>query len=200
MRDRVYVGGTFDLFHSGHVNLLRRAAEYGDVYVALNTDEFAARYKRRPILTIAERTILVLSCRYVYDVLPNLGAWDSKFTIARVGPRYIVHGDDWTGKAYLEQLAVTEEWLEQRGIELLYLPYTDGISSSDIEERVRARDVHGCRHCTRGEPAQDPREPAVPDEEARRDPVLHVPPAPCVCLSGCRLEGGLPDGQFCRLR
>ena len=56
---RVYLGGTFDLFHPGHVRLLERASRLGEVWVALNTDEFASEYKRKPILTLDERLSLI---------------------------------------------------------------------------------------------------------------------------------------------
>lgn len=135
-RGRVYVGGTFDLFHFGHVSLLRRASYYGPVWVSLNTDEFAASYKRRPVLTLSERLLMLSSCVFVDGVVVNRGGADSRPAIEAVCPRYIVHGDDWTGPEYLAQLGVTEEWLAERGIELLYLPYTKSISTSKIIERI----------------------------------------------------------------
>jgi glycerol-3-phosphate cytidylyltransferase len=138
MTDRIYVGGTFDLFHCGHVALLRRASELGPVTVALNTDEFAAEYKRPPILTLAERTELVAACRYVENVIVNTGGQDSKPSILVSGCNVIVHGDDWTGELLLTQLDVSREWLDAHGVRMHYLPYTPGISSAVIEQRILA--------------------------------------------------------------
>lgn len=138
MTDRIYVGGTFDLFHGGHVALLRRASELGPVTVALNTDEFAAQYKRPPILTLAERTELVAACRYVENVIVNTGGQDSKPSILASGCNVIVHGDDWTGGSLLAQLSVSQEWLDEHGVRMHYLPYSPGISSAVIEQRILA--------------------------------------------------------------
>lgn len=64
----VYVIGVFDLFHFGHVELLRRAKELGDrLIVAINGDEMVASYKRRPFLSEQDRLEVVKACRYVDD-------------------------------------------------------------------------------------------------------------------------------------
>jgi cytidyltransferase-like protein len=133
--DRVYVGGVFDLPHPGHLNLLTRAAEFGEVWVSLNTDEFAARYKRRPVMTLGERLVMVAALKPVTAVVVNTGCEDSRPAIEHVGPRWVVHGDDWTGDSLLTQLGVNREWLTARGIDLLYLPYTAGISTTDLRDR-----------------------------------------------------------------
>lgn len=143
MNGCVYVGGTFDLFHAGHVELLRRAAGYGPVIVALNSDEFAARYKRRPVMTFAERKRVVESCRYVYRVIRNIGAEDTGRTIDTLHAigddrvEHIIHGDDWTGEAYLSQLGINYAWIAERGITMHYLSYTEGISTREIIERCQ---------------------------------------------------------------
>jgi len=134
---RIYVGGTFDLFHGGHVRLLKRASRLGEVWVSLNTDEFATQYKRKPILSLNERLEVVSACEFVSQVVVNEGGADSKPAILKVDPDYIVHGDDWVGDSFLEQLGVTNDWLHMQGIGLVFLPYTDGISSGEIERRVR---------------------------------------------------------------
>jgi glycerol-3-phosphate cytidylyltransferase len=137
----VYVGGTFDLFHSGHINFLSRCAEYGKVVVALNTDQFAARYKREPILSLAERYDAVEACRFVDKVFVNIGNEDSWITIntmpADCKIKYIAHGDDWTGESLLKQLNVSQPWLDEKGIQMLYIPYTEGISTSEIIRRIK---------------------------------------------------------------
>jgi cytidyltransferase-like protein len=141
MPDLVYIGGTFDLFHWGHVQLLKRACRYGDVVVALNPDDFAAAYKRQPIMNLAERWAVVEACKYVTHVDVNLEGANSAPTITRWRPRYIAHGDDWQGSDLLRQLGITEEFLGDYGIEMLYLPYTADISSSEVIARCRQSDL-----------------------------------------------------------
>ncbi len=136
---KIYVGGTFDLFHPGHIRLLKRAAQIGQVWVSLNTDEFATEYKRKPVMSYAERAEILEACRYVTNVVENTGGADSRPAIEKVAPKYIVHGDDWMGDSYLAQLGVTREWLHELDIALVYFPYTDWISTSEIEDRIRVR-------------------------------------------------------------
>lgn len=137
----VYTGGTFDLFHSGHVNFLRQcyeiAGETGKVVVSLNTDDFILEYKGGlPICDYAERAAVLRGCRYVGEVIPNVGGQDSKIAILNVNPDYIVIGSDWENKDYFGQMMFTREWLAGQGIELIYVPYTDAISTSEIKKRL----------------------------------------------------------------
>lgn len=134
------MGGTFDLFHAGHVAFLRAAKQLagddGDLVVALNTDEFAAEYKRPTVMSLEERMVVVGACRFVDEVRVNEGGKDSRRSIGQSRATMIVHGDDWTGEALMRQLGVSSAWLAEKGITLEYLPYTAGISSSEIEQRV----------------------------------------------------------------
>jgi phosphoenolpyruvate phosphomutase / 2-hydroxyethylphosphonate cytidylyltransferase len=135
---RVYVPGTFDCLHVGHLNLLDFAAGLGEVWVGLNTDEFAERYKRRPVYPLKDRIRIMESLRQVDEVIVNEGCEDSRPAILECRPTYIVHGDDWTGEAYNRQLGITDEFLIQNGIYILHPPYTAGVSTTEIIERMPA--------------------------------------------------------------
>lgn len=137
---KVYTGGTFDLLHSGHVAFLKRCAELGSVTVSLNTDEFIAEYKGKPpVMTYQERRDVLLGCRHVDAVIPNYGGTDSRLSIEAVNPNIIVVGSDWARRDYYAQMGFTQDWLDERGIALMYVPYTAGISSTDIKGRLRSR-------------------------------------------------------------
>lgn len=131
---KLYTGGTFDLFHAGHVNFLRHCRKISDrVVVALNSDEFVLRYKgRKPVLSYEDRKEVLLACRYVDEVVCNTGGEDSKPTIIEVGPDIIAVGDDWAKKNYYEQMGFSQDWLDENGITLVYMPYKQGISSTII--------------------------------------------------------------------
>jgi glycerol-3-phosphate cytidylyltransferase len=134
----VLVMGTFDLLHHGHINLLRSAACLGEVTVAVNTSDFVHEYKGRyPVQTLHERMEALKGVRYVHDVVVNEGGYDAKVTIRDVNPRWLVHGDDWTGDSYLRQLGVTQDWLREHDVALHYVPYTEGVSTSDLIERCK---------------------------------------------------------------
>ena len=135
---RIYTGGTFDLFHAGHVEFLRRCAELGSVTVSLNEDEFIEKYKtKRPVISYREREAVLLGCRWVDNVVPNLGGSDSRVSIGLVNPDLVVIGSDWARRDYYSQMGFDQDWLDERGIGLCYIPYTQGISSTAIKERLR---------------------------------------------------------------
>jgi len=135
---KVYTGGTFDLLHRGHVSFLKRCSEIGDVTVALNTDEFIERYKGKPpIMSYAEREAVLLGLRYVSDVVPNVGGADSRISIDLAKPDFLVIGSDWARRDYYKQMMFDQDWLDERGIALCYIPYTDGISTTNIKGRLK---------------------------------------------------------------
>lgn len=134
----VYTGGTFDLFHAGHVRFLRLCAEIGCVTVAVNTDEFVSKYKgRSPVIGLNDRIAVLKACRWVSCVVVNECGEDSKVAIEKVDPDIIAVGSDWQKKDYCKQMGFTLDWLSEKKIELVYLPYTVGISSSLIKTRMR---------------------------------------------------------------
>ena len=137
----VYTGGTFDLFHSGHVNFLKSCKEIagheGKVVVSLNTDSFILEYKKElPICSEQERKIVLESCKYVDEVVFNVGGKDSKIAIELVNPNYIIIGSDWARKDYYEQMQFTQDWLDKKNIGLIYVPYTSDISTTKIKEKL----------------------------------------------------------------
>lgn len=133
----IYTGGTFDLYHSGHANFLARCAELGRVIVSLNTDEFIEAYKgKAPVISYEERRAVLLSCRSVSDVIPNFGGADSKPAIEMTSPDIVAIGSDWARRDYYSQMGFTQDWLDDRGISLIYIPYTAGISSTAIKARL----------------------------------------------------------------
>jgi glycerol-3-phosphate cytidylyltransferase len=140
MSPLVYTGGTFDLFHAGHVRFLQRCAELGDVVVSLNTDEFIEEYKGKPpVICFSDRREVIRSCRFVTDVITNSGGPDSTQAINSVMPDIIAIGSDWAVKDYYKQMNFDQDWLDARGIALIYIPYTQGISSTAIKERMLFR-------------------------------------------------------------
>jgi len=116
--------GTFDLFHFGHVELLRRMAKLCDkLVVACSTDEFNALKGKECIIPFEHRCIVLHACRYVDDVIPE-NDWGQKRTdIVSQNADIFAMGSDWEGK--FDDLSDI--------VDVVYLPRTDGISSSDIK-------------------------------------------------------------------
>jgi len=132
-----YTGGTFDTPHAGHFQFLEKCATYGDVVLALNTDNFVKQFKGHyPIMPFHERYTIFSACKYVKRIIANLSGADSKPTIVSVKPDYIIIGDDWLKKDYYKQMGFTKEWLEEQNIKLIYVPYTPYVSSTIIKQRI----------------------------------------------------------------
>lgn len=136
----IYTGGTFDLYHAGHARFLARCAELGEVTVSLNTDEFIEEYKGKPpVISFADRAEVLLSTRSVSQVIPNSGGSDSRWAIEAVMPDIIAIGTDWARRDYYKQMGFDQDWLDDRAIALIYIPYTQGISSTAVKERILFR-------------------------------------------------------------
>lgn len=136
---KLYTGGTFDLFHKGHVNFLRQCKEIADyVVVSLNTDDFIYRYKGSyPVINFEDRRDVLLSCKYVDEVISNTDGEDSKPAILSIQPKFIAIGSDWAKKDYYKQMNFTQEWLDDNGMVLIYLPYTEHISTTKIKNILK---------------------------------------------------------------
>jgi glycerol-3-phosphate cytidylyltransferase len=141
----VYTGGTFDLFHKGHVELLaacrKIAGDDGVVVVALNTDEFIAEFKGgAPFQSYEDRKVALEACRYVDRVVQNWGGADSTVTIRGLEPMpdVVAIGSDWACRDYYSQMGFTAEWLRENEITLVYVDRTTGESTTSIKERLRS--------------------------------------------------------------
>lgn len=134
MKDKIigYTAGVFDLFHIGHLNILKRAkAECDYLIVAVSTDELVEEYKHKtPIIPYDERKSIVESIKYVDEVVPQINrdkmaSWEKyKFDKMFVG-------DDWKGDKMFQEL---EEKFREKGVGIVYFPYTKGTSSTYLRE------------------------------------------------------------------
>ncbi|MCI8465148.1 MAG: glycerol-3-phosphate cytidylyltransferase [Lachnospiraceae bacterium] len=129
---RVITYGTFDLLHYGHIHLLRRARALGDyLVVALSTDEFNWKEKRKTCyFSYEQRKILLESIRYVDLVIPETG-WEQKRTdVYEYHINIFAMGDDWRGKF---------DFLKEEGVEVVYLPRTPEISTTQIKSDLHVK-------------------------------------------------------------
>ena len=126
-----YTCGVYDLFHIGHLNLLKNAKGMCDkLIVGITVDELVSYKNKKAFIPYEERIEMVRACRYVDAVVPQEDM--DKLTMCRkLGASYLFVGDDWYG---------TEEWnnyekeFEKNNIRIIYFPYTKGISSTRIRE------------------------------------------------------------------
>ena len=120
--------GTFDLFHIGHLNLLKRARELGDkLVVAVSTDEFNATKGKTTLMPFEHRVELVRSVRFVDEVIAESN-WEQKINdVQRHKVDVFVMGSDWQGKFdFLKPYC-----------EVVYLPRTDNVSSTELKKAIQ---------------------------------------------------------------
>jgi len=136
MRNKVvgYTTGVFDLFHIGHLNILKKAKEQCDyLIVGVSTDELTIDYKNKmPIIPFVERIEIVKSIKYVDEVvaqksLDKYEAWE------RLHYTKLFHGDDWKNTELYRNM---QEKFEKVGVEIVYFPYTSGTSSTIIKRFI----------------------------------------------------------------
>ncbi|QEE60489.1 adenylyltransferase/cytidyltransferase family protein [Salinibacterium sp. dk2585] len=129
-----YAAGAFDLFHIGHLNILRRARSECDFLIAgVVSDEMLERSKgARPVVPLAERLEIVRSVRYVDDAVAEVVP-DKLETWRAVGFTHFFKGDDWRGT---ERGILLEQQFRAVGVEVVYFPYTGGTSSTRLRRAL----------------------------------------------------------------
>ncbi len=130
-----YTTGVLDLFHIGHLNILRRAKEQCEyLIVGVSTDECVRTYKNKtPVIPFEQRIQIVEAIKYVDKVVPQtcmdkIQAWkEIKFEA-------LFHGNDWQNSDMYNKII---QDFEAVGVDVVFLPHTDGISSTDITKKVK---------------------------------------------------------------
>lgn len=119
--------GTFDLFHVGHIRLLKRLSELGDkLIVGVSTDEFNLKKGKKSFFSYAERAEIVQSCRYVDQVIPERDWEQKRNDILECNVDVFAMGDDWVG---------TFDSLKDI-CDVVYLERTENISTTDIKSKL----------------------------------------------------------------
>lgn len=133
---KVYVGMSADLVHPGHLNILKEAAKHGEVVVGLLTDAAIASYKRIPYMEFEQRKIVIENIKGVSQVVPQ-ETLDYVPNLRKYKPDYVVHGDDWKEGVQRQTRAKVIEALAEWGGELIEIPYTQGISSTQLNKALK---------------------------------------------------------------
>lgn len=130
-----YTTGVFDMFHIGHLNILRRAKEKCDyLIVGVSTDEVVEGYKHhKPIIPYDQRAAIVEAIKYVDEVVPQSSMDKTEFLKQRHFD-VMFHGDEWKGTDLYNKY---EEEFAKYGARIEYLSHTEGISSSMLREIIK---------------------------------------------------------------
>lgn len=140
MTDRVYVAMSADIIHRGHIGLIKRAAELGELWVGVLSDEAIASYKRYPLMGAKDRMEIISSLAGVAHVVEQ-ATLDYEQNLRAIKPAFVVHGDDWRigvqSGVREKVIAVLAEW----GGQLVEVPYTAGVSIEQLRGDLDARGI-----------------------------------------------------------
>lgn len=135
-----YTSGVYDMFHIGHLNILKNAKEICDyLVVGVSTDKLVEEYKgKSPVISYSDRVAIVSAIRYVDKVVPQENM-DKLASALSVNAEVVLVGDDWKGTSKWQNI---EKVLAKRGIDVIYLPHTNGVSST-ILANVKENRIEG---------------------------------------------------------
>lgn len=134
-----YTTGVYDLFHIGHLNLLKNAKGMCDkLVVGVTVDELVAYKGKQSMIPFEDRIEIVRSCKYVDAAVPQYDM-DKLAACKKLGASYLFVGDDWYGT---DKWKDYEKAFEREGIKIVYFPYTKGVSSTKITEALNAVRKH----------------------------------------------------------
>lgn len=136
MTKTVYVGMSADIIHPGHLNIIKEANKLGRVVVGVLTDEAIASYKRLPYLTYEQRALVVKNLKGVDEVIPQT-TLDYSPNLEKIKPDYVVHGDDWKEGVQKETRQKVIDKLAEWGGKVIDIPYTQGISSTQLNSKLK---------------------------------------------------------------
>ena len=134
---KVYIGMSADIIHPGHLNIIKEGAKLGSVTVGVLTDEAIASYKRLPYLDFEQRKLIVESLKNVEKVIPQT-TLDYVPNLRLEKPDFVVHGDDWKEGTQKETRQRVFEALKEWGGQIIDIPYTQGISSTKLNEKIKS--------------------------------------------------------------
>ena len=136
MKEKIigFTAGTFDMFHIGHLNLLRNARSRCDyLIVGVNSDRLVEEYKhKRAVVPLEERMEIVGALRCVDEVM-KVDSLDKAVSWKKKHYNLLFIGDDWKGN---ERWKRTESEMQQYGVTLVYLPHTEGTNSTLLREKL----------------------------------------------------------------
>lgn len=129
-----YTAGVFDLFHIGHINLLKNARGMCDkLIVGVTVDDLVAYKGKKALIPFEDRIEIVRSCKYVDAAVPQYDM-DKLKTCKKLGADILFVGDDWYGTEKWRQY---EEEFNKENIAIVYFPYTRGVSSTIISDALK---------------------------------------------------------------
>ncbi len=139
---KIYIGMSADLLHPGHLNIINEARKLlekeggGELIVGLLTDKAIASYKRLPYMTFEQRKTIIENVKGITRVVPQ-ETLDYVPNLEKIKPDYVLHGDDWKSGIQAETRQRIIEVMQKWGGKVIDIPYTEGISSTKLNQVLK---------------------------------------------------------------
>ncbi|MBR6024478.1 MAG: phosphoenolpyruvate mutase [Methanobrevibacter sp.] len=133
----VYIAISADILHHGHINLIKKASEYGELIVGVLTDEAVATYKRLPVLDYDERSFIIENITGVKKVVPQ-NTLDYSDNLEKYKPDFVFHGDDWKEGVQSNIRQNVIDTLDKWGGKLIEIPFTEDVSIDKINNIIKS--------------------------------------------------------------
>ena len=132
---KVYIGMSADIIHPGHLNIIKKGQELGEVTIGLLTDQAISSYKRLPYLTYDQREEILNNIKGVVNVIKQ-DTLDYTENLKITKPDYVVHGDDWKEGVQRSTREKVIKTLKERNGQVIDIPYTKGINSTLLQGKI----------------------------------------------------------------
>ena len=130
----VYVAFSADLLHEGHINILKKAAKYGQVLVGLLTDQAITSYRKLPHLNYKQREVILKNIKFVKKVVTQ-ETLDYSENLKKYKPDYVIHGDDWKSGIQKNTRSKVIKILKKWSGKLIEIPYSHDIEPEKIKDK-----------------------------------------------------------------
>tara|TARA_Y100001958_G_C21210563_1_gene536309 strand:- start:315 stop:1631 length:1317 start_codon:yes stop_codon:yes gene_type:complete len=139
----VYLGVSADIFHHGHINIIKKSLKYGNLIIGLLTDKAISEKKRVPMLNWEQRYKILTNIKGVYKVVKQ-NEWDYSKNLLKYKPQIFVHGDDWKHKNSYDYKSRGKvvKILKKINCKLIEIPHTKNVSSSIIYDKIKSSNIN----------------------------------------------------------
>ncbi len=139
----VYLGVSADIFHHGHINIIKKSLKYGNLIIGLLTDKAISEKKRVPMLNWEQRYKILTNIKGVYKVVKQ-NEWDYSKNLLKYKPQIFVHGDDWKHKDSYDYKSRGKvvKILKKINCKLIEIPHTKNVSSSIIYDKIKSSNIN----------------------------------------------------------
>lgn len=132
MKKKIYVPMGADIIHEAHLNIIKKAEQYGDVIIGLFSDKAISEYKRLPLISYEQRYAMMEKIKGVKTIIKQ-DSWNYSENLKKIKPDYLIHGDDWKIGIQKEMRKKVIKIMSSWNGKLIEVPYSKNISNQSVK-------------------------------------------------------------------